>query len=150
VKTQTWASCLTLAILACTGRTRREFDSVAAIDTVADTMTTPAMRMALSRDYSAAEAALRAAEDSVDAALGPELTVQLMPLRTSFETYRTEQCERLKAAFKEGTFGPVAQLECLIHLTDSRREFIEQHYDFVAKLGGRPMSSSRAPRARRP
>jgi len=42
--------------------------------------------------------------------------------------------ERLKAVFTDGTYGPVAELECMIHLTDSRREFIEEHYDFLDKI----------------
>jgi uncharacterized protein YecT (DUF1311 family) len=99
-------------------------------------MTTPTMRRDLTSDYRAAEQALTRAEDSVDNALGPNLAVRLQPMREAFVTYRKLQCERLKAVFKGGTFGPVAELECLIHLTDSRREFIEQHYDFIDKLRG--------------
>ena len=106
-------------------------------DTVADTITTPAMRRDLTSDYRAAELALQEAQDSVDAALGPEFAVRLEPLRAAFVTYRKQQCEALKAVFTDGTYGPVAELECLIHLTDSRREFIEEHYDFVEKIGNR-------------
>jgi hypothetical protein len=110
-------------------------------DAVADTMTTPTMRRELSSDLRTAEEALRKMEDSVDAALGPDLAIRLHPLREAFVAYRKEQCERLKAAFQDGTYGPVAELECLIHLTDSRREFIEEHYDFIEKLkSGEPRS----------
>ena len=126
----------TLAVSACSGRPRDT------IDAVADTMTTPAMRRDLTNDLRVAERQLQQLQDSVDAALGPDLATRLQPLREEFATYRKDQCERLKAVFKEGTFGPVAELECLIHLTDSRREFIEEHYDFVEKIGGR------APRTR--
>jgi uncharacterized protein YecT (DUF1311 family) len=119
-----------LATLACSGRSREARD-----EAVADTMTTPTMRRDLSADLRTAEQALQVAEDSVDAALGPDLAIRLQPMRESFVTYRKEQCGRLKAVFKDGTYGAVAELECLIHLTDSRREFIEKHYDFVEKLG---------------
>lgn len=122
------AAALTLGAVGCS---QRPPDG----DAVADTMTTPTMRRDLTSDYRAAEQALQLAEDSVDNALGPNDAVRLQPLKAAFVTYRKEQCERLKAVFKGGTFGPVAELECLIHLTDSRREFIEQHYDFIEKIG---------------
>ena len=96
--------------------------------------TTPAMRRDLSADLRAAEQALERIQQSVDSALGPEIAIHLVPLREAFVTYRQQQCERLKAVFKNGTYGPVAELECLIHLTDSRREFIEEHYDFIEKI----------------
>ena len=122
------AAALSLGVFACSERPHD------AIDGVADTITTPTMRHDLSSDLRAAELALQQAEDSVDAALGPELAIRLQPMREAFVTYRKEQCERLKAVFKDGTYGPVAELECLIHLTDSRREFIEEHYDFLEKI----------------
>ena len=129
---------LALGALACSGRSRDTTDSVA------DTMTTPTMRRDLSGDLRAAELALQQAEDSVDAALGPELTTRLRPMREAFVNYRKEQCDRLKAVFNDGTYGPVAQLECLIHLTDSRREFIEEHYDFLEKIGRGGAGNGRA------
>ena len=115
-----------------------------ASDAVADTMTTPTMRRELSSDLRSAELALQLAEDSVDAALGPELAISLRPLREAFVTYRKQQCERLKAVFKEGTYGAVAELDCLIHLTDSRREFIEEHYSFIEKIRDRRRRNGRA------
>ena len=124
------AAALTLGAFACSERPRD------ATDAVADTMTTPTMRRDLSSDLKAAELALQQAEDSVDAALGPELAIRLQPMREAFVTYRKQQCERLKAVFTDGTYGPVAELECMIHLTDSRREFIEENYDFIEKIGG--------------
>ena len=123
-----FAAALMAGVLACSERPR---DTT---DTVADTMTTPTMRRDLSSDLKAAELALQQAEDSVDAALGPELAIRLQPMREAFVTYRKQQCERLKAVFTDGTYGPVAELECMIHLTDSRREFIEEHYDFLDKI----------------
>lgn len=129
---------LTLVSLACSARPRD------ARDAVADTMTTPTMRRDLSSDLRAAEQALQLVEDSVDAALGPELAIRLHPMKEAFVTYRTQQCERLKAVFKDGTYGPVAELECLIYLTDSRRVFIEKHYDFVEKLRASGRRSARA------
>jgi hypothetical protein len=126
-----FAAALTLGGFACSERPRD------AIDTATDTMTTPAMRQDLTNDLRAAELALKRLQDSVDAALGPDLAVRLQPLREVFVTYKKEQCERLKEVFKEGTFGAVTELECLIHLTDSRREFVEEHYDFIDRIGGR-------------
>ena len=110
---------------------------------VADTMTTPTMRRELSSDLRTAEQALQQIEDSVDVALGPELAMRLHPLREAFVTYRKQQCELLKDVFKDGTYGPVAELECLIHLTDSRREFIAEHYDFLEQIDrGRPSANA--------
>ena len=130
-----FAVAMTLCAVACSDRSR---DSIA---TGTDTMTTPAMRRELTSDLSAAEQALQQAEDSVDAALGPEVAIRLHPLKEAFVAYRKQQCERLKAVFKEGTLGPVVELECLIHLTDSRREFIEEHYDFLERIGARDARS---------
>ncbi|MGH7679492.1 MAG: lysozyme inhibitor LprI family protein [Gemmatimonadaceae bacterium] len=117
-----------------------------------DTMTTPTMRRELSNDLRVAEQALQEIQDSVDAALGPDLAIRLLPLRDAFVTYKNQQCASLKAVFRDGTFGPVAELECQIHLTDSRREFIEEHYDFIERIGelrrraGRANASHRAAR----
>lgn len=132
------AAALTLGALACSEKPRD------AGDAVADTMTTPTMRRELSSDLRTAEQALQQIEDSVDVALGPELAIRLHPLKEAFLAYRKEQCERLKAVFKDGTYGAVAQLECLIHLTDSRREFIEEHYDFLEKIGEQGGRNGRA------
>ena len=120
---------LTLGAIACSDRPSD------ASDTAGDTMTTPTMRRELSGDLRVAEQALQKVEDSVDVALGPDVAIRLRPMKEAFLSYRKEQCERLKAVFKDGTYGPVAQLECMIHLTDSRREFIEKHYDFIEKIG---------------
>ncbi len=131
----TIAVALTVGAFACSRSPR---------DTVADTMTTPTMRRALSSDLGAAELALRQMEDSVDVLLGPEIAIRLQPLREAFVAYRQQQCERLKAVFKDGTYGAVAELECLIHLTDNRREFIVEHYDFIEKIGERERGNGRA------
>jgi len=131
------AMALVLGASACSERPRD------ARDAAAGTMTTPMMRRELSGDFRAAEQALQQMEDSVDVALGPELAIRLRPMREAFVAYRKEQCERLKAVFKDGTFGAVAQLECLIHLTDSRREFIAEHYDFLEQIDrGRPSANA--------
>jgi uncharacterized protein YecT (DUF1311 family) len=124
-----FAAALMLGAVACSGPARDSAESKA------DAITTPAMRLDLTNDLRAAELALQQMEDSVDAALGPDLAVRLQPLKEAFVAYRKQQCERLKGVFKEGTFGPVAELECLIHLTDSRREFIVEHYDFIERVG---------------
>jgi uncharacterized protein YecT (DUF1311 family) len=125
------AVALIVALAACS---KREPD---ALNAVADTMTTPTMRRELTSDLRASELALERIQKSVDSALGPELAIHLEPLRQAFLQYRGDQCGRLKAVFRGGTYGPVAELECMIHLTDSRREFIEKHYDFVERVGAR-------------
>ena len=132
------AAALALGSLACSERPRD------ATDAIADTMTTPTMRRELTSDLRAAELALQRLQDSVDAALGPDLASRLQPLREEFVKYRHDECARLKAVFEDGTYGPVVELECLIHLTDSRREFIEEHYDFVEKIGKSRRASGRA------
>jgi len=136
---------LTLGALACSEKPRAAGD---ASDAAADTMTTPTMRRELSSDLKTAEQALQKVEDSVDVALGPDEAIRLRPLKEAFLTYRKQQCERLKAVFKDGTYGPVAELECLIHLTDSRREFIEENYDFIEKIGGAGVGNGTAKPAR--
>ena len=136
------AAALTLAVFACAQHPRD------AADAVADTMTTPTMRRELSSDFRSAEQALQRIEDSIDVALGPELAIRLQPMREAFVAYRKEQCERLKAVFKDGTYGAVAQLDCLVHLTDSRREFIEEHYDFLEKIGDPGRGNGNASAAR--
>ena len=133
------AAALTLGAVACSDYSRDARENA-----VADTMTTPTMRRELSSDLRAAEQALQQIQDSVDVALGPELATRLHPLREAFVTYRKQQCELLKDVFKDGTYGPVAELECLIHLTDSRREFIEEHYDFIDKIRDRRRRNGRA------
>lgn len=133
------AAALTWGALACSEHSRDARE-----DAVADTMTTPTMRRELSSDLRAAEQALQQIQDSVDVALGPELATRLHPLREAFVTYRKQQCELLKEIFKDGTYGPVAELECLIHLTDSRREFIEEHYDFIERIRGSRRRNGRA------
>src|SRR5688572_10811270 len=131
-----------LGAFACSERPRDKSDAAA------DTMTTPTMRRELSSDLRAAEQALQQIQDSVDVALGPELAVRLVPLREAFVTYRKQQCELLKDVFKDGTYGPVAELECLIHLTDSRRGFIEEHYDFIERIEKSARGTGRAKGAR--
>jgi uncharacterized protein YecT (DUF1311 family) len=133
------AAALTLGAFACSEHSRDARE-----DAAADTMTTPTMRRELSSDLRAAEQALQQLQDSVDVALGPELAMRLHPLREAFVTYRKQQCELLKDVFKDGTYGPVAELECLIHLTDSRREFIEDHYDFIERIRDRRRRPRRA------
>jgi uncharacterized protein YecT (DUF1311 family) len=137
------AAVLMLGAFACSERPRDESDAAA------DTMTTPTMRRELSSDLRAAEQALQQIQDTVDVALGPELAVRLRPLREAFVTYRKQQCELLKDVFKDGTYGPVAELECLIHLTDSRREFIEEHYDFIERIEKSARGTRRAKGTRR-
>ena len=136
---------LTAGIFACSERPRGASDTS---DAAADTMTTPTMRRELSSDLRTAEQALQRVEDSVDVTLGPDDAIRLRPLKEAFLTYRKQQCDRLKAVFKDGTYGPVAELECLIHLTDSRREFIEQNYDFIEKIGDSSGGNGRAKGAR--
>jgi uncharacterized protein YecT (DUF1311 family) len=136
---------LTLGAYACS---ERRSDSRDSSEAATDTMTTPTMRRELSSDLRTAELALQKVEDSVDVALGPDEAIRLRPLKEAFLTYRKQQCERLKAVFKDGTYGPVAELECLIHLTDSRREFIEENYDFIEKIGGAGAGNGQAKPAR--
>ena len=135
------AAALTLGAFACSERPRD-----ARGDAAADTMTTPTMRRELTSDLRAAEQSLQQIQDAVDVALGPELAMRLHPFRDAFVTFKKEQCALLKDVFRDGTYGPVAELECLIHLTDSRREFIEDHYDFIERIRDR----RRRPRRARP
>jgi hypothetical protein len=98
---------------------------------------TPGMREALTLDLRAAEADLAALVDSIHAYLGDASAAVLLSAGDLWEEYRRVECESLRAVFEPGTLGPVAQLTCLVEVTDDRRRLLGGQYDFIPAPGAR-------------
>ena len=94
------------------------------------------MREVLTRDLSAAEADLAALVDSIQVYLGDPSTAMLRSAGSLWEEYRRAECESLRAVFDPGTLGPVAQLACLVEVTDDRRRLLDGQYDFIRPAPG--------------
>jgi uncharacterized protein YecT (DUF1311 family) len=108
-------------------------------------ISTRAMREALTRDVDASERDLTALQDSISQRLGDSVAVLLRRARTSWDEYRKLECDAIRRAFAQGSMAPVAQLECWVELTDERRRFLDDEFNFTG-----PDSSSRATRSSRP
>ena len=93
--------------------------------------TTIDIREGLTSDLWQAEADLAQLEDSIYLYLGPTHATSVRRASERWEEYRQIECDALRLAFATGTIGPVAQLTCLVALTDGRREFLGQQYDFA-------------------
>ena len=89
------------------------------------------IREGLTRDLWQAEIDLAQLEDSIYLYLGPTHATSVRRASERWEEYRQIECDALRLAFATGTIGPVAQLTCLVALTDGRREFLGQQYDFA-------------------
>ena len=103
------------------------------------------MREALTRDDSASERDLTRLQDSIYRTFGDTVAVLLKRARTSWDEYRKQECDAIRLAFAQGSMASVAQLECRVELTDDRRRFLADEYNFVL-----PDSTSRAKRSSRP
>ena len=97
--------------------------------------TTVEMREGLTRDLRQAEADLAQLESSISGHLGDPDATSLRRASDRWREYRQIQCDALRLVFTSGTMGPVAQLTCLVALTDGRREFLEEQYDFAQPAG---------------
>ena len=98
-------------------------------------MTTPEMREELTRDLHEAEHDLVELQDSIQRYLGDPYASTFRAVIDRWEEYRGEECDALRVTFAPGTIAPVAELTCLIELTDDRREFLGTLYHF-ARPGG--------------
>ena len=97
-----------------------------------DAVTTPQQREDLSADLLRAERSLTAVEDSIRDFLGmPDAADFQQQARGLWDQYRKAECDALRFYFESGTIAPVAQLACLVSLTDARRQFIAEQYDFI-------------------
>lgn len=94
-------------------------------------VTTRQMSEALTGDVHASEHELSALEDSIYQRIGDTVSVLLKQARTSWETYRKQECDAIRIEFAQGSMAPVAQLECWVDLTDDRRRFLSAEYNFA-------------------
>ena len=136
-----------VTLAACSAPDRGATHDTSASRAIAPTDTAPVtthdMVEALVRDRKDADRQLAALEDSVWLFVGDSVATFLKQAHTSWEQYRTVECDAIKVAFSEGTMAPVAQLECWIELTDDHRRFIAQEYDYLRN--GAPSPSRRSP-----
>lgn len=101
-------------------------------------ITTPGMREELTRDLNEAEHNLVELQDSIQRYLGDPYASTFRAVIDRWQEYRGEECDAIRVTFAPGTIAPVAELTCLIALTDDRRKFLGTLYDFA-----RPGSSER-------
>jgi hypothetical protein len=106
-------------------------DSLRALADSGPLVTTVGMRQDLTSDLRSAERDLRGFEDSISVFMGPDYAATMLAARTQWNAYRRAQCSALRAVFAPGTMGPVSELECFVELTDQRREFLQEQYNFV-------------------
>ncbi|MQA90799.1 MAG: DUF1311 domain-containing protein [Gemmatimonas sp.] len=100
-------------------------------DQDADIVTTLEMRQALTRDYEQSLHNLRLLNDQIDSAFSDTVVTRLRSVRQQWSEFRSEQCEALKFMFEDGTYGPVAELYCLLDITRAHRAFLRSQLDFA-------------------
>lgn len=99
------------------------------VPAAADTAeTTIEMRGALAGDLSRAERELRQTEEVLYRALDDSTLVDLREADLRWRAYRDQECSAVRTQYFPGTMAPVAQLDCLVGLTDQRRSFLRQAY----------------------
>lgn len=96
-----------------------------------DAVTTPQQREDLSTDLRQADQSLTAFEDSIRSFLGMPDAAGVQQARALWDQYRKAECDALRSYFEAGTMAPVAQLACLVALTDARRQFLTEQYEFI-------------------
>jgi uncharacterized protein YecT (DUF1311 family) len=95
------------------------------------------MSRELTRDVRESERELAALQDSIYRFLGDTVSVSLKQAEMSWAAYRKLECGAIRVAFAQGSLAPVAQLECLVELTDDRRRFLAHEYNFARPAAGR-------------
>jgi uncharacterized protein YecT (DUF1311 family) len=85
----------------------------------------------LSRDLQQSERDLAALEDSIYVFVGDTASAALKQAHASWEQYRKLECDAIRVEFGPGTMAPIAQLECSVELTDTRRRFLGDQHDFI-------------------
>ena len=96
-----------------------------------DAVTTPQQREDLSTDLRQADRSLTAIEDSIRNFLGLPDAVGFQEANALWDQYRKAECDALRFFFEGGTIAPVAELACLVALTDARRRFLAEQYEFI-------------------
>ena len=135
-----------LTVLGCSSGDREATDTRARQGTPTDTApeyTTHEMSEGLSEDVRKSDYDLAELQDSIYRSVGDSLTAVLEQARTSWERYRKLECDALGLVFAGGTMGPIAELECWVALTDSRRRFLGEQYEFIRPARATSTSSPR-------
>src|SRR5258705_6940200 len=94
----------------------------------ADAKTTIEIRQCFSVRLTQAEQQLAAVEDSVARVLDDPAKAAFQRTRGLWQEYRSQQCAAVSAVFGRGTMGPVAELDCLVAMTEQRRALIRGAY----------------------
>jgi len=118
-----------LQAAACTEREQSPDETGARSDR--DAVTTLQQRQDLSTDLLQAERSLTSIEDSIRNFLGLPDAAGFEQARTLWDHYRKAECDAVRSYFEAGTIAPVAQLACLVALTDARRRLIAEQYQFI-------------------
>ena len=93
--------------------------------------TTKEMSEGLTRDVQQSDRDLVALQDSLYQLLGDTVSAVLKQTRANWEQYRKLECDAIRVAFAPGTMAPIAQMECYVALTDQRRRFLIEEYDYM-------------------
>jgi uncharacterized protein YecT (DUF1311 family) len=94
-------------------------------------ITTREMSEGLTRDVRESDRELVALQDSIYRFVGDSLSAVLQRAGASWEQYRKLECDAIRLTFAPGTMAPIAQMECWIELTDERRHFLVEQYDYM-------------------
>ena len=86
------------------------------------------LRQCLSADLQQADSGLAALLSRIGTQLGDSAAQALDEATRSWKVYRREECAALLRSFEGGLEGPVAQLSCLVGLTNDRLAHLKQVY----------------------
>lgn len=103
-------------------------------------ITTREMSQGLSHDVQQSDRDLASLQDSLYRFLGDTISTVLKQARANWEQYRKLECDAIRVAFAPGTMAPIAQMECYVALTDERKRFLVEHYDYMHS--GQPTARS--------
>lgn len=103
--------------------------------------TTRMMSDGLTLDLRNSERDLAMLQDSIYRFLGDPSAAPLRRARARWDEYRREECDAMRDVFARGTLSPLAQMDCMLALADTRRRFLSDQYDFMrpARRGPRTL-----------
>lgn len=90
--------------------------------------TTLEMRECLTGELRHADSSLKALADSLKSILGNPGATAVEAASPKWSDYRKAECAALLESYEGGIEGPVAQLACLVSLTDERRVNLRRLY----------------------
>ena len=73
--------------------------------------------------------------------MGDSVSALMRRAHDSWKQYRKLACDAIRVAFAEGSMAPIAQMECWVALTNDRRRFLAEQYDYTRNArttAGRP------------